>query len=112
MSDQQLWIAILVSIASFLGQVIATVIVFGLLYFLLHRVLSWVIWRSLLYRSRVKREAVSERRSETLRHLTGSLMDIVAIVLTLIFVLGQFIPASAIVTTLGLFSVGIGIAAR
>jgi moderate conductance mechanosensitive channel len=76
------------------------------------RVLSWLIWRVELSRLAIRKHPFSPRRQETLRALTRSLMNGLAVLVTIVIVLGMFIPASALITAIGLFSAGLGIAAR
>jgi hypothetical protein len=76
------------------------------------RVLSWLIWRIELSRLAIRRRQFSMRRQETLRSLTGSLLNGLAVLVTIVIVLGMFVPLSSLITAIGLFSAGLGIAAR
>ena len=84
----------------------------GLLVFVLvGRALAWLIWRFAYYRRR-RRGDLGEQRSQTIRQLIRSLMNALAIVLALIFMLSQVTPPGSLATALGLFSAGLGFAAR
>lgn len=109
---RELFADIVVALTTFVIYVLVAALTFAVLYFALGRLLSWLFWWLLLYRARLRREVVSERRSITLRHLSSSLMSALAVILTLIFILGQFIAPGTLATTIGLFSAGIGFAAR
>jgi small conductance mechanosensitive channel len=78
---------------------------------LVGRVLAWLIWRISVSRP-VWRRPFSDRRRTTLRHLIGSLMNGLAILVTLVIVLAMFVQPGSLVTALGLFSAGISFAAR
>jgi len=76
------------------------------------RLLAWLIWRIQLSRLAIAHRAFSERRQITLRDLIRSLMNGLAVAVTLVVVLGMFVQPSALITALGLFSAGVGFAAR
>jgi small conductance mechanosensitive channel len=75
---------------------------------LVARALAWLIWRIGVSRRRL----FSERRRTTLRYLIGSLMNGLAVLVTIVIVLAMFIQPGSLVTALGLFSAGISFAAR
>lgn len=79
---------------------------------LVARVLAWLIWR--LHKSRLllARHQFSERRQTTLHVLIDSLTTGLAVLVTIVLILAMFVQPSALITTLGLFSAGIGFAAR
>jgi small conductance mechanosensitive channel len=76
------------------------------------RVLAWLIWWISMSRLRLGRAPLSERRRVTLRDLIRSLLDGLAVLITLLVVLSMFVEPSALITAVGLFSAGIGFAAR
>jgi small conductance mechanosensitive channel len=78
---------------------------------LVARALAWLIWRISVSRP-AQRRPFSERRRTTLRYLIGSLMSGLAVLVTLVIVLGMFVQPAALIAALGLFSAGIGFAAR
>jgi len=82
-----------------------------LVFALIGQVLGWLIWRLAYYRRRL-RGGITEQRSLTMRQLIQSLMNAVAVLLGIIFLLGQVTTPTALTTALGLFSAGIGFAAR
>jgi small conductance mechanosensitive channel len=82
-----------------------------LVFALLGQVLGWLIWRLAYYRRRL-RGGITEQRSLTMRQLIQSLMNALAVLLGVIFLLGQVTTPTALTTALGLFSAGIGFAAR
>lgn len=99
------------SLRSFVGYLLIGLL--GMLIFaLIGRVLAWLIWRVAHYRRRLRRSTLSAQRSATLRQLTQSLMNAVAVFLALIFMLSLVTTPSALATALGLFSAGLGFAAR
>jgi small-conductance mechanosensitive channel len=79
---------------------------------LVARVLAWLIWRIELSRLMIAKRRFSERRQTTLHYLVGSLLNGLAVLVTLLIILGMFVQPSALITALGLLSAGIGIAAR
>ena len=79
---------------------------------LVARVLAWLIWRIELSRLMIAKRRFSERRQTTLHYLVGSLLNGLAVLITLLIILGMFVQPSALITALGLLSAGIGIAAR
>jgi small conductance mechanosensitive channel len=99
------------ALLSFVGYLLLGLL--GMLFFaLIGRALAWLIWRVAHYRRRLRRGTLSYQRSATLRQLTQSFMNAVAVVLALIFMLGLVTTPSALATALGLFSAGLGFAAR
>lgn len=78
---------------------------------LLARLLAWLIWRLMRRASARSRSKISERRSLTLQQLITSVLSGGAVLITLLLVLSMFVPASALATTLGLFSAGLGFGA-
>ena len=82
-----------------------------LLFVLIGRILAWIIWRLAYYRRRL-RGRVSEQRSVTLCQLIVSLMNALAVLLGTIFMLSLVTTPAALTTALGLFSAGLGFAAR
>jgi moderate conductance mechanosensitive channel len=79
---------------------------------LVARVLAWLIWRIGVSRPARRQRPFSERRRTTLRYLIGSLMNGLAVLVTIVIVLAMFIQPGSLVTALGLFSAGISFAAR
>jgi moderate conductance mechanosensitive channel len=79
---------------------------------LIARALAWLIWRVELSRLMIAHRRFSERRQSTLRDLIGSLLNGLAVLITLLIILGMFVQPSSLITALGLLSAGIGIAAR
>lgn len=108
--------------APLLNQVLDALLVFvayllmGLLvmvgFALLGRLLAWLAWQLARRRWRARRDARSTQRSLTVRQLTQSLMNALAVVLALVFMLGLATNPATLATTLGLFSAGLGFAAR
>ncbi|HEX5688850.1 MAG TPA: mechanosensitive ion channel family protein, partial [Roseiflexaceae bacterium] len=76
------------------------------------RILSWTVWRLELSRLALAHRPFSDRRRTTLRSLVNSLMNGLAVLVTLISILAMFVQPGSLVTALGLFSAGIGFAAR
>jgi len=76
------------------------------------RTLAWLIWRIGMSRLTRGHRPLSERRLTTLRHLIRSLMDGLAVLITIVVILGMFVQPGSLITALGLFSAGIGFAAR
>jgi small-conductance mechanosensitive channel len=76
------------------------------------RVLTWIIWRVKRSNLILTNSQMSVSRQNTLRSLISSLLNALAILITVIVVLSMFIQPSVLVTSLGLFSAGLGIAAR
>lgn len=83
-----------------------------LIFLVLSRIFALLIWAALKGRAHFRRERMGSRRNTTLRRLVSSVADLVAGLMVLIFILSQYIAPGAIATTLGLFSAGIGFAAR
>jgi small-conductance mechanosensitive channel len=79
---------------------------------LVARALAWLIWRISVSRPAWRRRPFSERRRTTLRYLIGSLMNGLAVLVTIVIVLAMFVQPGSLITALGLFSAGIGFAAR
>ncbi|HEY1011701.1 MAG TPA: mechanosensitive ion channel domain-containing protein [Herpetosiphonaceae bacterium] len=76
------------------------------------RLLTGVIRRTVLSRRRLLHRRMSERRLKTLRFLIGSIMNGLAVLVTLLLTLGMFVQPDALFTTLGLFSAALGFGAR
>jgi len=76
------------------------------------RLLARLVWWVGMPRLRPGRAPLSERRRVTLRYLIRSLMDGLAVLITILVVLSMFVEPSALITAVGLFSAGIGFAAR
>jgi small conductance mechanosensitive channel len=76
------------------------------------RALAWLIWWIGMSRLRLGQRPLSERRRVTLHDLIRSLMDGLAVLVTILAILGMFVQPAALVTAVGLFSAGIGFAAR
>ena len=83
-----------------------------LIFLVLSRIFAILIWGGLKGRARFRRERMGSQRNTTLKRLVSSVADLVAGLMVLIFILSQYIAPGAIATTLGLFSAGIGFAAR
>jgi small conductance mechanosensitive channel len=78
----------------------------------LSRLLAPVIWWMFRARYRVRQAELTHQRAHTLKRLIASVADMLAFLFVLIFLLSRFIQPGTIATTIGLFSAGIGIAAR
>lgn len=100
------------ALITFLIYLGAGIVTFIVLYYLFARVLTWIMWQFIEYRARVRRERLGPQRVRTLKNLVASLMSGMSVFLTLLFLLGQIIPTGTLATTVGLFSAGIGFAAR
>lgn len=101
----------IVALIEFLQNLL--IIPIGILIFvMLSRIFAFVIWTLLKGRARVRREHMGSQRNTTLKRLISSVADLCAGLMVVIFILGQYITPAAIATTLGLFSAGIGFAAR
>lgn len=91
-------------------------LVFGLVvliaFLLLGRLLAWLIWRFGISRARAYGRPIDARRNATLRALTSSFMQVSAVSLASVFILGLSVSPTALATALGLFSAGLGFAAR
>ena len=96
---------------SFAGYLLRAAITF-LIAALVARALAWLIGRFVLPRMTIARQPFSERRRATLRYLIRSLLDGLALLVTLVIVLAMFVQPGSLITALGLFSAGIGFAAR
>jgi small conductance mechanosensitive channel len=79
---------------------------------LVARALAWLIWRVSVSRPSRRRRPFSERRRTTLRYLISSLMNGLAVLVTIVIVLAMFVQPGSLITALGLFSAGISFAAR
>lgn len=92
------------------------VIVFGIfslaVFFVLGRLLSWIIWRLAIHRAQLRRQPLAEQRSATIRTLARSVLDGVSVILTVVFLLSLFVEPGVLVASLGLFSAGLGFAAK
>ena len=91
-------------------------LVFGffaqIVFFLLGRLLAWALWRLAIYRARLRHQPLTEQRSATVRTLARSVMDGVSVILTVVFLLSLFVEPGVLVASLGLFSAGLGFAAK
>lgn len=76
------------------------------------RLINAVLWRIEISRVRFSQRRYSESRQATLRGLISSLLNGLAVVVTLVLILAMFVQPSALITSIGLFSAGLGIAAR
>ena len=103
--------AALASLVSFLVALLFGLVVF-VLFFLLGRLLAWVVWRFAIHRARLQLQPYSEQRMETIRTLASSVMDGVAGILTIVFLLSLLVEPGVLVASLGLFSAGLGFAAK
>lgn len=81
-------------------------------FIVLGRFLSWVLWRFAEMRANLRHQPMAERRSATVRSLASSVMDGVAVTCTLVFMLSLFVEPAVLLASVGLFSAGLGIAAR
>lgn len=96
---------------AFVGYLLIGALVL-LVFSALGRLLAWLIWKVDGSRRRMRRAPLAEPRSLTIFQLTRSIMNAAALVLTLIFMLSLLTTPSVLATTLGLFSAGLGFAAR
>jgi small-conductance mechanosensitive channel len=103
---------LLAALAEFVLYLVVGALLFVVLYAAGVRVLSWLLWQTFRSRARVRREPLTEQRCATLRTLIDSLMGALAVALALIFLLSRVVTPTALVTTIGLFSAGLGFAAR
>jgi small-conductance mechanosensitive channel len=78
----------------------------------LGRLIAWLLWAIAKARRRLRGEPLNEPRSVTINQLTRSLMNAAAAVLAIIFMLSLITTPAVLATTLGLFSAGLGFAAR
>lgn len=76
------------------------------------RLLAWIIWHLVISQSMLAHRNLSQRRLDTLRALIGSLMNGLAVIVTIITIMGMFIDSRGLLTALGLFSAGLGFGAR
>lgn len=76
------------------------------------RLMTWLIWRIIISQSLIAHRNLSERRLATLYSLLGSLMNGLAVVVTIVVVLSMFVDSRGLLTALGLFSAGLGFGAR
>jgi small-conductance mechanosensitive channel len=76
------------------------------------RLLSALLWRIEVSRERFSQRPFNKSRQETLHALINSLLNGLAVLVTLVLILAMFVQPSALVTSIGLFSAGLGIAAR
>jgi small conductance mechanosensitive channel len=76
------------------------------------RGVTWLIRRTVLSQRKLMRRNLSERRRQTLRILVSSLMNGLAVLVTLLLILAMFVQPDALFTALGLFSAGLGFGAR
>ncbi|MCW5881640.1 MAG: mechanosensitive ion channel family protein [Anaerolineae bacterium] len=102
------WTVALLRFLLFLPLGLIVLVIFTLL----GRLISALTWRFLDWRARRRGDIYRRERTRTLRGLIRSLGDALAVIATVIFMLAQVMPATAIATTIGLFSAGLGLAAR
>ena len=76
------------------------------------RILTWFFRRVVLSRRALINRQLSERRLTTLRTLIGSIMNGLALLVTVVLVLAMFVAPDALFTTLGLFSAALGFGAK
>lgn len=98
----------LAGFALYLGICLLVMLIFGII----GRCLAWLIWRVAVQRRRFIRSRNDEKRVKTLRSLLRSFMDGLAVLFAVVFTLSLAVPATTLTTALGLFSAGIGFAAR
>lgn len=101
-------LAALVGFGVYLLLFLAAVVVF----WLIGRVLAWVIWRFAVQRRRRISSPANEKRLRTLHSLLRSAMNSLAVILAVIFTLSLAVPPATLTTAIGLFSAGLGFAAR
>jgi hypothetical protein len=101
-----------------LGSMLATVQHYLLRSFLIvlgaivvARALTWLIYHTTLSPRGVHLRNLSEQRATTLRLLVSSLLHWVAGIVASLLILGMFVPISALLTALGLFSAAISLSA-
>ena len=102
------WTVALLRFLLFLPLGLIALVIFTVL----GRLITALTWRFLDWRARRRGDAHRHERTQTLRGLIRSLGDALAVVATVIFMMAQVMPATAIATTIGLFSAGLGLAAR
>jgi len=78
----------------------------------LGRLIAWLLWAIAKARRRLRGEPLNRPRSLTINQLTRSLMNAAAALLAIIFMLSLITTPTVLATTLGLFSAGLGFAAR
>jgi len=78
----------------------------------LGRLIAWLLWAIAKTRRRLRGEPLNQPRSLTINQLTRSLMNAAAALLAIIFMLSLITTPAVLATTLGLFSAGLGFAAR
>jgi small conductance mechanosensitive channel len=110
-SDHAALSAGLTSLAMFLAALLFGIFVL-FIFFLLGRLLAWVVWRLAIHRARLRRQPLSDQRSATIRTLARSVLNGVAVILTVVFLLSLFVEPGVLVASLGLFSAGLGFAAK
>lgn len=94
------------------ASVAARVVITCLLVFISARLLGWLIWRGVVSRRQLAHRPLSERRRTTLRHLMHSMSNGLAGLIITLAVLAMFVEPAALLTALGLFSAGLGFAAK
>jgi small conductance mechanosensitive channel len=99
------------ALVSFMGYLLLGALV-ALVFGALGRMAAWLIAGIARFRRRVRGLPVDRPRSLTINQLTRSLMEAAAVLLALIFMLSLITTPSILATTLGLFSAGLGFAAR
>lgn len=102
------WVVGLINFLIFLPLGFIVLLVFTLV----GRLIAALAWRFIDWRAERRGDAYRAERTQTLRGLIRSLSDALAVIAAIIFMMAQVIPAAAIATTLGLFSAGLGLAAR
>ena len=102
------WVVGLINFLIFLPLGFIVLLVFTLV----GRLIAALSWRFIDWRAKRRGDAYRTERTQTLRGLIRSLSDALAVIAAIIFMMAQVIPAAAIATTLGLFSAGLGLAAR
>lgn len=78
----------------------------------LGRLIGWLVGALAHTRRRLRGAPVNQPRSETIGQLTRSLLNAISLVLATIFMLSLITTPAVLATTLGLFSAGLGFAAR
>lgn len=91
-------------------------ILFGLfvlaVFVVLGRCVAWALWQTARIKASANHHPLAERRSVTVHSLASSVMDGVAVICTLVFMLSLFVEPAVLLASVGLFSAGLGIAAR
>lgn len=98
-------------IEAFLSELLVIPAAF-LVFLVTARLLVPIIWWTMGARNRVRGERMNPQRATTLQSLLNSIGKGAGVFAAIVFVMSRYIPASAVATTLGLFSAGVGFAAR